>query len=308
VRILVTGISGYVGAALVPRLVRDGHELRGFARSRERVAAAGVRLDDLVLGDAVTGAGLDRALDGVDVAYYLIHSMEGPAGGAFPEQERRAADAFAGAARDAGVGRIVYLGGLVPPGRPASRHLASRLAVEEAVLAATPESIALRASIVIGARSRSFRFLVRLIERLPVLALPAWRENRTMPIDGRDVLEYLAVAATAPAAVAGRSWDIAGPDVVTYAELIERIADAMLVRRPRLGLNVSLTPLASVVAAAIAGEDPALITPLMEGLESDLLPRHGDAPAAFGVRLHSFAAAVERALRDWEEFEEVAAR
>jgi uncharacterized protein YbjT (DUF2867 family) len=308
VRVLVTGISGYVGAALVPRLARDGHELRGFARSRERVAAAGVRLDDLVLGDAVTGAGLDRALDGVDVAYYLIHSMEGPAGGAFPEQERRAADAFAGAARDAGVGRIVYLGGLVPPGRPASRHLASRLAVEEALLAATPESIALRASIVIGARSRSFRFLVRLIERLPVLALPAWRENRTMPIDGRDVLEYLAVAATAPAAVAGRSWDIAGPDVVTYAQLIERIADAMLVRRPRLGLNVSLTPLASVVAAAIAGEDPALITPLMEGLESDLLPRHGDAPAAFGVRLHSFAAAVERALRDWEEFEEVAAR
>ena len=307
-RILVTGISGYVGAALVPRLARDGHELRGFARSRERVAAAGVRLDDLVLGDAVTGAGLDRALDGVDVAYYLIHSMEGPAGGAFPEQERRAADAFAAAARDAGVGRIVYLGGLVPPGRPASRHLASRLAVEEALLAATPESIALRASIVIGARSRSFRFLVRLIERLPVLALPAWRENRTMPIDGRDVLEYLAVAATAPAAVAGRSWDIAGPDVVSYAQLIERIADAMLVRRPRLGLNVSLTPLASVVAAAIAGEDPALITPLMEGLESDLLPRNGDAPAAFGVRLHSFAAAVDRALRDWEEFEEVAAR
>jgi hypothetical protein len=96
--------------------------------------------------------------------------------------------------------------------------------------------------------------------------------------------------------------------VVTYAELIERIADGMLVRRPRLSLNVNLTPVASVVAAAIAGEDPALITPLMEGLESDLLPRHPDAPAAFGVRLHSFGAAVERALRDWEAIEEVAAR
>jgi uncharacterized protein YbjT (DUF2867 family) len=307
-RVLVTGVSGYVGAALVPRLARDAHEVRGFARSRDRVAAAGVRLDDVVLGDAVTGVGLDRALDGIDVAYYLIHSMEGPAGGAFPEQERRAADAFAAAARAAGVGRVVYLGGLVPPGRPASRHLASRLAVEEALLAAAPESIALRASIVIGARSRSFRFLVRLIERLPVLALPAWRSNRTAPIDGRDVLEYLARAATAPAAVAGRSWDIAGPEVVTYAELIERIADAMLLRRPRVGLGFTLTPVASVVAAAIAGEDPALITPLMEGLESDLLPRHGDAPAAFGVRLHSFEAAVERALRDWEETEEVAAR
>jgi uncharacterized protein YbjT (DUF2867 family) len=307
-RILVTGVSGYVGAALVPRLRAGGHELRGFARSRERVVCAGARLDDLVLGDAVTGAGLDRALDGIDTAYYLIHSMEGPAGGAFPEQERRAANAFAEAARDAGVRRIVYLGGLVPKRRSASRHLASRLAVERALLDASPESIALRASIVIGARSRSFRFLVRLIERLPVLALPAWRENRTQPIDGRDVLSYLVRAATAPAELSGRSWDIAGPEIVTYAELIERIADRMLVRRPRLGLNLTMTPVASVVAAAIAGEDPALITPLMEGLETDLLPRDHDAPRAFGVRLHTFDAAVERALRDWEQIEEVAAR
>jgi uncharacterized protein YbjT (DUF2867 family) len=308
VRILVTGVSGYVGAALVPRLRADGHELRGFARSRERVARAGVRLDDLVLGDAVTGAGLDRALDGVDVAYYLIHSMEGPAGGAFPEQEKRAARAFADAARAAGVRRVVYLGGLVPESRVASRHLASRLAVEETLLASAPEAIALRASIVIGARSRSFRFLVRLIERLPVLALPAWRENRTAPIDGRDVLAYLARAADAPAALGGRSWDIAGPQIVTYAELIERIADRMLVRRPRLALNLTMTPVASIVAAAIAGEDPALITPLMEGLETDLLPRDHDAADAFGVRLHSFDAAIERALREWEESEEVAAR
>ena len=307
-RILVTGVSGYVGAALVPRLRADGHELRGFARSLERVSAAGVELDDLVLGNAVTGTGLDRALDGVEVAYYLIHSMEGPAGGAFPEQERRAGEAFAVAAAAAGVRRVVYLGGLVPADHGASRHLASRLAVEETLLAASRESIALRASIVIGARSRSFRFLVRLIERLPVLALPAWRENRTMPIDGRDVIEYLARAATARKRVAGRSWDIAGPEIVTYAELIERIADGMLVRRPRLSLNLTLTPVASVVAAAIAGEDPALITPLMEGLETDLLPRHHDAPKAFGVRLHSFDAAVERALRDWEQTEEVAAR
>jgi uncharacterized protein YbjT (DUF2867 family) len=308
VRILVTGVSGYVGAALVPRLRRDGHELRGFARSAERVAAAGVELDDLALGDAVAGRGLAEAMEGVDAAYYLIHSMEGPAGGAFPEQERRAADAFGAAARAAGVRRIVYLGGLVPQDGSASRHLASRLAVEEGLLAAAPEAVALRASIVIGARSRSFRFLVRLIERLPVLALPAWRENRTAPIDGRDVIEYLARAATAPVALTGRSWDIAGPEVVTYGRLIERIADALLIQRPRLALGITLTPLASVVAAAIAGEDPALITPLMEGLESDLLPRHDDAPQAFGVRLHGFDAAVERALREWEQTEEVAAR
>src|SRR3954454_3870811 len=210
-RILVTGVSGFVGAALVPELA--GHELRGFARSPQRVEAAGVHLDDLVLGDAVAGAGLEEAMDGIDVAYYLIHSMEGPAGGAFPQQELHAARNFADAAQRAGVRRIVYLGGLVPQQATASRHLASRLAVEEALLAATPESIALRASIVVAARSRSFRFLVRLIERLPVLALPAWRANRTRPIDGRDVLEFLAAAATLGAEHTGRAWDIGGPDL-----------------------------------------------------------------------------------------------
>jgi uncharacterized protein YbjT (DUF2867 family) len=307
-RVLVTGISGYVGAALVPRLQAAGHEVRGFARSPERVAAAGVLLDDVVVGDAVSGAGLGRALDGADAAYYLIHSMEGPAATGFPEHERRAAERFATAARAAGVRRIVYLGGLVPDTGTVSRHLASRLAVEQALLGAADEPIALRASIVIGARSRSFRFLVRLIERLPVLALPAWRVNRTQPIDGRDVLAYLVAAADAPAALAGRSYDLAGPDAMTYQELIERIADAMLVERPAIRLGFSLTPVASVVAAAVAAEDPGFITPLMESLESDLLPRDDDAAEAFGIRLHSFEAAVERALREWEQTEEVAAK
>jgi uncharacterized protein YbjT (DUF2867 family) len=307
-RILVTGVSGYVGAALVPLLQAAGHEVRGFARSADRVTAAGVLLDDVVIGDAVNGLGLGQALDGVDAAYYLIHSMEGPANSGFPEHERRAAERFATAARTAGVRRLVYLGGLVPEGAPASRHLASRLAVEEALLGAADEPIALRASIVIGARSRSFRFLVRLIERLPVLALPAWREHRTQPIDGRDVLDFLVRAADAPAELAGRAWDIAGPEAMTYERLIERIAEAMLVERPALRLGFSLTPVASVVAAAVATEDPGFITPLMESLESDLLPRHDDAAGAFGVRLHSFDAAVERALREWERIEEVAAR
>jgi len=306
---LVTGVSGYVGSALVARLQRDGLAVRGFARSRERVDRAGARPDELVLGDVTTGEGLAAALEGVHVAYYLIHSMEGAAAGAFADAERRSAERFAAAAAAAGVTRVVYLGGLVPGDAPLSRHLGSRLAVERELLDAVPGSVALRASIVIGARSRSFRFLVRLIERMPVMALPAWRDNRTAPIDGRDVLEFLAAAAGAPAALGGRSWDIGGPDVMTYAAMIARIADALMLRRPSLSIDFSMTPVASVVAAAIAGEDPALIGPLMESLEHDLLPREGeDAAAAFGVRLHGFDAAVERALRDWERTEELAGR
>ena len=199
--------------------------MRGFARSR--AAGDACRVDDSCVGDATTGAGLDAALDGIDVAYYLIHSMEAAADGrASATRERRVGRARSPrAARPPGVRRIVYLGGLVPGDAPPSRHLGSRLAVEEVLLGAVPDSIAFRASIVIAARSRSFRFLVRLIERLPVIALPAWREHRTAPIDGRDVIDFLARAATAPDALAGRSWDIGGPDVMSYGELIERIAD-----------------------------------------------------------------------------------
>ena len=141
------------------------------AATAARQARVQVALDEFVEGDAILGAGLDRALDGVEVAYFLIHSMEG-VGNGFADHERQAAEQFAAAAADAGVRRIVYLGGLVPADGQISRHLASRLAVEELLLAAAPESIAMRASIVIGARSRSFRFLVRLVERMPVLALP----------------------------------------------------------------------------------------------------------------------------------------
>ena len=301
-RILLTGISGSIGAALAPALLRAGHELRGFARPSARV-----HLDmPVVPGDAVTGAGLDEALEGIDVAYFLIHSMEGEDG--FAQRERRAVENFVAAAQRAGLRRVVYLGAIVPERHALSRHLNSRLEVELILLAELPEAVALRASIVIGSRSRSFRLLVHLVERMSVLALPAWRVHRTRPIDVRDVVAFLAAAATTEQAAGGLSLDIAGPDLLTYEQIIERIADLMLVRRSALRLPRNAMPLAAPVAARVAGEDPGLIIPLMESLTTDLLPRDDRAPALLGVRLHSFDRAVERALREWESVEQLRAR
>jgi uncharacterized protein YbjT (DUF2867 family) len=308
VQVLVTGASGAIGAELAPRLARGGHAVRALARDPARVTATGVA--EVVRGDAVSGVGLDRALDGVDVAYFLIHSMETALNGtgSFAERDREAARRFADAARAAGVRRVVYLGGLVPADAPASPHLASRLEVEEALLAAAPEAVALRASIVVSARSRSFRFLVRLVERVPLMPLPAWRTHRTRPIDGRDVMAFLERAGFSDAVDGPLSLDIAGPDTVTFAQLVERIRDALLLGRPRVDLPLRLTAVASRVAAAIAGEDPALIEPLMGSLTADLLPRDDRAAELFGVRLHRFDAAIERALREWETVEELAGR
>jgi uncharacterized protein YbjT (DUF2867 family) len=303
-RILITGISGFVGGGLARRLTGAGHELHGLSRDPGRVPARpGVVMHE---ADAVTGAGLRAALDGVDLAYYLIHSMEASTDGGFPERERRAAEHFAAAAAAAGVGRIVYLGGLVPPRSKPSAHLRSRRRVERVLLEGVPGSVALRASIVVGGGSRSFRFLVRLVERMPVLALPSWRDYRTQPIDERDVLEYLIAAGTA--GVGGRTLDIAGPDTLSYGEMVRRIADLMLVGRPAVRLNFSLTPWTSAVAARITGEELALVRPLMDGLDGDLLADDAAARAVLGVRLHGFNAAVERALRDWELREPLRAR
>ena len=189
-----------------------------------------------------------------------------------------------------------------------SAHLDSRLEVEEILLEAVPRSTALRASIVIGAGSASFRVLVRLVERLRVLPMPAWHHNRTQPIDERDVLEYLA-RTPHTRGVAGRSLDIGGPEALSYAEMIERIAELMGVGRLPVAFGASLTPPASAVVAAVTGQPLELVRPLMESLESDILPRNpGEAPRAYGIRPRPFDRAVERALAEWEKREALAAR
>jgi uncharacterized protein YbjT (DUF2867 family) len=300
---LVTGGTGYVGSRLLRRLVEEGRPVRAFARRPELLAdVEGVR------GDLLTGSGLEEALEGCSTAYYLVHSMEAASNGDFAGRDRRMAENFGQAAARAGVDRIVYLGGIVPADREPSPHLRSRLEVEEILLAAVPASTALRASIVIGAASSSFRILVRLVERLRVLPMPGWRNNRTQPIDERDVIEFLARTPAVPDA-AGRSLDVAGPDVMTYGRMIERIAEALGVGRLPLGFKRSLTPPASAVVAAVTGQPLELVRPLMESLETDLLPRDGhEASTIYGLRPHSFARALDHALAEWERAEPLGAR
>jgi uncharacterized protein YbjT (DUF2867 family) len=314
-RILVTGASGFVGSILAPRLLAAGHELRTLTRDPSRVDgtladAPGV---EVIQGDILTGAGLPQALDDIEVAYYLIHSMESASAGtgtarSFAERDRLGARTFAAAAARSGVRRVVYLGGPLPrEAASASPHLSSRAEVEDILREHVPDSVALRASIVIGARSRSFRMLVRLVERMPVLALPSWRGFRTQPIDARDVVELLAAAADAPT-IGGRSLDIGGPEVLTYGAIVQRIADALLLRRPTLRVNLSMTQLTARLVAALTGEQPELTVALMASLRSDLLPADDTVAELLGVELHTFDAAVEHALREWESVEPLAAR
>ena len=255
----------------------------------------------------------------IDVAYFLMHSMEPVADPrratatrgdlAFGDRERTAAENFAprGPRRRRAAGSSTWADSSPTAARrPPTSPAASRS--RRSSWSATPCSVAFRASIVIGAQSRSFRFLVRLVERLPVLAVPAWRITRTSPIDERDVIEILARAATSDE-VCGQSLDLGGPDTVTYGELIDRIREHMLRRASDDRFKrLTLTPIASRVSAVIAGERHELIGPLMESLDQDLLPRDNRAAELLDVRLHSLDSAIEHALGEWEATEPLAAR
>ena len=303
----VTGATGYIGSLLVKRLAGEGRAVRALARDTSRLdLPAGAQC---AFADLLHPRGLARALEGCRVAYYLVHSMESvPASeGDFASRDRHAAEAFVAAARAAGVERVVYLGGLAPRSGPASPHLASRLEVERIVLEGLPGSTALRASIVVGAGSSSFRVIVRLVERLRVLPLAAFGAQRTCPIDERDVLDYLALTPAMPAA-AGRALDVVGPDELSYGEMLARVAELMGVGRPPFALPSGAVAAGSTIVAALSGEPSELVRPLMESLEHDLLPRDDDARRLYGLRPRSFDRAVEHALKDWEQRRPLAAR
>jgi uncharacterized protein YbjT (DUF2867 family) len=304
---LVVGATGYIGSLLTRALVADGREVRALSRDPSRLPA-GLPVEP-ARGDVLSGEGIDAALDGCDAAYYLVHSME-PGAESFEARDRRAAGNFAGACARAGVGRVVYLGGIEPSGR-LSPHMRSRLEVERILMDALPEATGLRASIVIGARCDSFRIMVRLAERLPALPLPPWRVRRTQPIAERDIIACL-VRTPLIDSTAGRSIDLVGAGALTYEEMMDGIVEELGIGRPHLGLPVFTAPAFGAVAAAVAGADTDLVVALMGSLNADVLPRSEGAAREmaelYGLEPMSYSAAVRRALRDWEREEPLAAR
>lgn len=276
--VLLTGAGGYVGGALLEGLLAAGHRVRATGRrARERSWPQGVAAVD---ADAVSGTGLDAALDGCRTAYYLIHSM-GAGGGDFAARDRQAAHHFGEAAARAGVERVIYLGGL---GHGNSEHLRSRDEVA-AILAATVPTVHARAAMVIGPGSASFEIMRHLVRRLPVMLAPRWVETRSQPIALSDVVAALVALAELEDAPAEAH--LGGADVLTYREMMLRAAQLMGRRRIIVGVPVLTPRLSSYWVTLVTPVDRGLVRPLIDGLSAEMLveqsppPGVNDAPKGF---------------------------
>ncbi len=295
-RILLTGATGYIGGRLGPLLIDAGHEVRCLSRSPEKLRdvewAAGA---EVVRGDALDRADLDRALDGVDLVYYLVHSIGGAT--AFESTDRLAATNLAEAAAAAGVRRIIYLGGLEPPAdEQASPHLASRSEVGQILLDGEVPAVVLQAGVIIGSGSASFEMLRYLTERLPVMVTPRWVNSEAQPIAVRDVLSYLMGAADMPADT-NRRFDIGGPDVLTYREMMQRYAAiAGLRRRVIIPVPVLSPWLSSQWVNVVTPVPKSLAQPLIESLRNSVRTKESDINEFVPIEPISFDDSVQLAL------------
>lgn len=293
--LLVTGATGYIGGRLVPRLLERGYRVRCLVRDPSRLLGRPWHdRVEIVTGDVLRPESLRSALEGVDAAYYLVHSM-----GSGPDFQRRdltAAANFGAAAQSAGVGRILYLGALGDDRAELSKHLRSRQDTGDALRASGVPVTELRAAVIVGAGSLSFEMIRYLTERVPVLICPRWVYTRTQPIGIRDVLEYLVAALDLPES-AGRVIEIGGADVVTYGEMMTTYARVRGLRRWMVSVPVLTPRLSSYWVSFVTPITTAIARPLIDGLRNENLVRDPLARRLFPqIQPSDYRTAVERAV------------
>ncbi|MEO3758184.1 NAD(P)H-binding protein [Mycobacterium sp. B14F4] len=281
IRCLVTGATGYIGGRLIPRLLDRGYSVRALARNPDKLSGVAWRdRVEVAKGDLDDVDSLRSAFEGIDVVYYLVHSMGIERN--FVEAEARSARNVVEAARQAGVKRLVYLGGLHPTGAELSPHLRSRTAVGDILVDSGIETVVLQAGIVIGSGSASFEMIRHLTNRLPAMTTPKWVHNKIQPIAIDDVLHYLTEAAAAPVP-SSRTWDVGGPDVFEYGEAMQIYAEVAGLRRRVIVVLPWLTPtIASWWIGLVTPMPAGLARPLVESLECDAVMNEHDIETIIG--------------------------
>jgi uncharacterized protein YbjT (DUF2867 family) len=294
-RVLLTGATGYVGGCLLAELERRGIVVRCLARRPEKLAGRAGPQTEVMAGDATDPADLARACAGVDVAYWLVHSME--SGVDFERADRLAAERFAAASRDAGVRRIVYLGGLGADDDRLSAHLRSRHEVGAILRAGGHDVVEFRASIIIGAGSFSFDLVRTLVERLPVMICPAWLATPTQPIAIGDVVAYLSAALDLPPG-GPRIFEIGGPDKVSYGAIMREYARQRGLTRLLIPVPVLTPRLSSLWLKLVTPRYSKVGRKLIDGLKNPTVVTNVAALREFAIQPRDLPTAVRDAMRN----------
>ena len=309
--ILLTGATGYVGGVLLPELERAGHRVRCLARRPGKLAGKTGPLTEVMAGDASDPDDLARACAGIDIAYWLVHSME--SGVDFERADRLAAERFAAAAKAAGVKRIIYLGGLGADDDRLSAHLRSRHEVGAILRASDLDVVEFRASIIVGAGSFSFDLVRTLVERLPVMICPAWLATPTQPIAIADVVAYLAAAVDLPPGPP-RIFEIGGPDKVSYGAIMREYARQRGLKRLMIPVPVLTPRLSSLWLKLVTPRYSKVGRKLIDGLKNPTVVTSDAATREFSLRPRGLATAVREAAEQedgafagkrWADFADV---
>ena len=289
----IAGATGYVGGLLADELSGRGRDVRCLARTPEKARERFGDRVEVVRADVLEPDTLGSALEDVELAYYLVHSMGRGGDGDFVERDRRGAENFARAASEAGVGRIVYLGGL---GEGQSDHLRSRHETAEGLASTGIPLTYFRAAVVVGSGSESLVTIAYLVKRLPAMVTPSWTSTRTQPIAAPDVVAYLAAAPDVPDST-GREIEIGGPDVTTYGGMLDLAADAAGVRRrPRIGVPVLSPSLSSHWIGLVTPVDTGVARPLVEGLTTETVVEDPSGMELFDVEPTPLVEAMNEAV------------